>query len=347
MPTVTLPDPIVIDEDPEDTFTEDDWKELAATVQPGGGDAFTIDSASAALVGIIPARKRRSARNFFLGYSYADSADYALKRVNPVYHPHYPELVCTSARFQQRDHKAGPDADDGFWTKIDSRDVGPLNYQTDYHYATATLEFGQVPCEFAEDDSLTWSGLEYDRSCVIFAHTRPALEVLSAETDRYITFVEGPVNNPKNKKFPGSINEFLRKTTFSIVWRNVAEAFTHDYGLPRKIVEAIGTVNDAEFLGFPAGTLLLQEPEFRRYQQPVFTADRQGLYANDITLPFLHFDPPPSLGAPKYRGHLLFPWVHAGSTSGGGPGWYSAERTDGSPFLPESDFEDIFTHHGF
>lgn len=336
--------PIPATEDAADTFSESDWKELIAAVDPSGEDVHSVGAGESTLIGKIPANKARSALNFFVGYSYSATLSVpeggvTLYRVNPVRHPVWTWMRCTSATFHRRHPLSNPATGvPSNAPNVPNPEGDSLTKTGNYLTAYVRLHFAPVPWDVVDDADMGGAN-ESTRNTVVWDQSEPNLETISANTGT-LHFVEGA---PSGKTFPGDVLAYLTKTGLVMRWLNVSEEFTHDGGYPVKILERVGTTNIDDFFGFPRGTLLMLPPRVKRYQQPVRTVDGSALMANDWELVFQHFDPEPGVGYGNsiYRGHQLLPWAYGGSQTGG-PGWFSVEREDDSLYLPESKFDKIF-----
>ena len=325
--------------DEEEVFTEDDWKEAIATYQPGGGETFSNDNGECTVQCYVDAEKIRSAKSFVLGYSYADDATpWALHRIPPADHPFYgPQFRATSVSFQ-RFSPIGNSAN----TNREPYELSPFGSDGitkfgKYEKAMMTVRFaGPMPYYLYSDDNEEWSGFEYDRYCTRY-DVESNLEVLMADTNRFMTYVEGPL---VNETVPSTVGLYLTKTTFVMTWHEVPESFIfNSLGVPQKVIDCVGKVNSADFMGFPAGTLLLQSPKFQRKCFPFFSDDGRAFHYT-ITLPFLHFDPELGDTATRARGHNLFPYSIDGK-------WYLATRDGtvlGPRYIFEQDFATMFTH---
>ncbi len=345
---------------PEVPFTASDWQEMMATFQPGSGDTISSRRSAASLVGYIDATKTRAFIRYAIGYSYADVVSpFQLHRINPARHPDMPWLFVDSITFNDQ----GPignsaNIDNAANLPAVGNTSGPGYKFTKYgRYlkAQCTVSFIQFPYNFISDDNADFNDFgrpEYLRNCERFRSTDPQLDVLQAETDRFLVFTEGTYTRPTppggteslvGKSFPGSIGEYVMKTGFLLKWYQVPEDYVMENGKPTKILNCMGKVNLNAFLGFSQGTLLCQAPKFTRYQQPIQTTDEQGIYAYDIEIPFQYFNPEPGAGlGSTYKGHNLFPFARAGGPNG--PAWFSVNRGGiaNQPYIPFVDFATMF-----
>ena len=347
------------------TYTDADAVEVMAVECPSGADTFSNRSSEMSRCYYVGAKRDnplnqsllRSSQTWFLGYSYADSASpWALHRVPPVAHPIWGyQFRATSVSYNYK-NPCG-DTTNTNNAAYEESDIVPdgINRFGIYKSAIATVKFsGPLTYYLYDDTDPEWSGLEYDRYCTKW-EIEPRLDLVAAETDRSIYWVDGPTNLPNGKPFPGSINERVEKTNFKLIWHEVAEGFTHNSsGIPTKIKNAVGKVNSADWSGHGKYTLLLEGVKFTRYVFPFFSLDGRAFY-NDIEFNFVKFDPTHGSGytVSQDAGYRLLPWRHGGGANGG-PGWYSVRRADASgtaptsastaTYIAEIDFATAFTH---
>lgn len=339
MPAVIIPEPGPTQFDPAT-----DWKELLDATQPGGGDVVSIDRSEGRLVGVIPFSKQRDACKKILGFSWADSGSpYALHRQPPWRHPHLPWLWATSATFTGLTpvrNNADPDGQ-GHPKLAAAEPDYDLVAGGHYSLSTVSVGFSQLPYLPYGDDEPGWV-TETDRYFEQWVEIEGNLETISANTGQQLLWAEGPLSG---QKFQGDVTEYKQITRYTARWAGVPEDFLFSNGQATKIQNCVGRVNSTTFLGFPAGTLLFQPPRFRRFSQPVWTATGDGLWAYDVFLSYLHFDPPTGVGSPLKRGWQLLPYP-GGVAGTSGPAWYTVRRTAGSTvyLLPEVDFATMFDH---
>jgi hypothetical protein len=342
----------------DETFTEADWLEMLA--QTGPSDTFSNEAGEAVISVFINKATQgrlRSAVWWVLGYSWADDGTtetpYALHRFPPLGHPVWGhQLRANSVQFTRFNPLANPDNTDNKPYKVPDIGGSGLSKFGNYGQCWMTVRFGPRPLDLYEDDDPGWSGDEWDRYVEV---TRDStLEVLMSDAGGVLFWAETGSGGPPvgNNSFPGQIGELIQKNTINLLWREVPMSYTHDENkIPTKIDAVIGHVNDAEFLGFPAGTLLCQPPKYTKKMFPFFTDDGTGrAFHHDILFQFSHFDPTPGAETPLARGHQLMPWRGGGSGSGAagsGPGWYTCYRensTSGKKYLKEADFTTLFDH---
>jgi hypothetical protein len=344
--------PQIAIEAPADLFTISDWQELMDQADPAGPDVLSLASGEATLVGQIPANKARTALSFFLGYSYADNTfPFKLHRVQPARHPMWPWLYVTSAQFH-RHNPAGSALNVNNQASVPAIDPYKITKTGRYQKIWVQLHFEPLPyVTFDDNDPIflgpQYSGAEWARNCDIYKESSPNLETLNATVGRYLKFFEGPPGLAvPPKDFPGTINEYKISTNLVVSWKNVPEDYVFDTFLyATKIVPRIGTVNRNTFFGCPPGTLLLLPPKYSKYVQPIRTNFGFNQFGYDVDFNFGLFDPKPGVAVPYFRGWQLMPWVeNATPGTNGGVSWLGVKRPDGSAYLPNSEFADLFKH---
>jgi len=316
-----------------DGFTSDDWKERIAAFQPGGGDVFSLESSEAILVGEIPWDVRFSFIRAVLGYAQLKTTGGStiLSRELPLYHPWYDWMTAHSVSL----HPFRPDGEN---LKIDPIDPDYSFPYAGYKWAEATIRFKQQPWSFKEDYEVT-PATEYNRYCYD-PERSSSLEILSQQ-GVFLKYAEGPSSGSASK---AELANQIYKESFMYKWMHVPRDWilsgdTGNVGYQaKKITPRIGTVNDAEFLGFKAGTLLLQGVQFERFLWPLRTVG-DSAYGYNVTFQFSAFDPPKGVVS-SYYGHNLQPrpedknWYYATDTGGVG----------GAPLIGTSDFTKLFEY---
>lgn len=257
-------------------------------------------------------------------------------------------------------------------------------YTVNYQMADVSIAFKPVNSPISADASETsnqnmwWvpGSPEYKRFVgpAIGDFLRPKIEIISAgggATNQTLYFAEGSPGQASGPipggpavagtvPIPGGMT-YIRKQSneFNIAWELVEESYivdaTEDNYLimprPARLMAHLGTVNSDTFCGNPPGTLLLDGMTLNRFQQPIRTNSPFGLFAYDILLKFVQFDPPrsatvttvPGSSTPLKRGHWLYPWREDNlwyyATKGTNAGKYT-----GTPQIRESRFADMFLH---
>ncbi len=328
-------------ESPSDTFTKSDWKEAIETTQPGGGEAFSLESGEAVIVVEIPWLKARSFIRFTLGWSYADNGSpYRLRRENPQAHPRFPWLTASTVSFGS----VSPVGVAGVGTKVDGIYTGDVPVAK-YARILATVRFVDRPWQFLTDADASTPARESLRNT--YFDLSPSIEVLSAEGLNNIKFAfsPGPPTGPPNTAIPAPFGTLMSKVNYSLNWMWVPQEYISNGTVfyPTKIMSCVGRVNSADFKGFPAGTLLLQAPTFQRFRFPLpGVTPFDNFFGYNIRFPLQYFDPTrgPVVGGPTppLRGHQLIPWRSTLQ-------WFGCLREDGTSRLyPEADFATLFTH---
>ncbi len=282
------------------------WLEHVGNNSPGG-DEFSSKFARSTLYAYVPdeADVMFDFINSVLGFSYVDGT--TLKRINPLQHPKYRNLwasrITDSRGIQYEQRKT-------------TNNIAPpqLREYAGYDRRLCAVEFAPVRWKLKEDSDVkidTGSGVETREWLRNVEHDNnpKVYDVSITPENQQFFYQEGP---PVDKGFQGEINYLEVKSSITLRWRNVPETFvydtvSYDFGLATKISAAAGKVNSATWAGYPAGTLLLLEPEIDRYLSgTLYSIDgTDPKMMCDVMLPIIHFDPP-NLGT--YKGHNLKPW---------------------------------------
>lgn len=249
----------VVEEEPEDRWSLDDWLEQMADAAPGGPCVFGSQQASVSEVIRIEAHRPgglngtiRSCLQQILGYSKADHDNYALLRpAVPVAHPSLPWLWADVASVQKYGplgneefvgSKAGtfkPKAagTDGNFAVIGGADgLYRPEFTSNYGMALVTVRFSYFPWLVYTEDDLIWDafipGEEWRRMCVM-SERRPRLDLIVAEgTDQgkyYFSEREAgsdrPEAGPSSTAFSGGVYVRKSSTTYTVCWKQVAEEY--------------------------------------------------------------------------------------------------------------------------
>ena len=314
-------------------FTEDDWNESFAMSSP---NKYSISPTKAdiTLVGDIEFSKLRACVQYLLGYAWVDSSK-NLRRQTFAYHPIFSWTYCTSiSSIECRGLPADKTQITDDPPYLDTFRPGK------YARAVVTANYTSLPYDVLEDDQVDY---EYERFCEI--EPVPYTEMLTIPNGMlvydasYDPTIDGkPIISPMTR---------IRqdKTKFIFKWHFVPLDFICDSttGVPTKLNSIQKTVNDAEFLGYPAGTLLCEDVKIERGVFPVATdvLDQNMLMAT-VTFTFIYFDPPRN-ASETTRGWNLYPspnglYAKAKiSATSGATGFYS------TPFNTFS-FPSAFTH---
>jgi hypothetical protein len=256
-----------------------------------------------------------------LGYSKPDFSSGTLSRILPFKHPLHPWAVCTrvaNVRFLTPEGK-------------EEYDAGPF---MSYAWAVLDLVFGGVNYKILSDSQMNTLGLaEYER---FVERTNKSRTNAIQRTQGEMTYVDGP---PTGEKVPFPPVQWLSKVDIVWLWRDVAEGFvlSDTTKLPTNIYAARNHVNKFDWHGFPAGTLLMQDPDIRPRMLPTHP-ENLGLgvldvpRSYDISISMSHFDPP---AGGDFYGHNLTIWPGDGL-------WYLVTDEGGNFIYPEIDFDSIW-----
>jgi hypothetical protein len=346
-----ISDPIWYEEDPDDLFVfADDWKILPdGTNEPGGGLSFTEAAQDATLVGYVPFNKIRSAARYFLGFSYADTGSpWLLYREPPAVHPQMPNLRCYGGTFGGYALKANFDnSDDPLYPNAPFKlspfvgaDGGDMWYTT-YQLALVTLKFKSFGrMRFTLDDDVFDYSQEIERYTRTFSDS--AVQTLSVDGRSMLKFAEGPLLNPRALPFPAPVAQLLAKVSLRVLWAQVPHDYVSadaNFLLASKLIERLGTVNNAAYMGNPKGTLLFTSFQAEEMLFPVlaFLPTTGFLTGWNITLCFEQFDPPKGVPDSEYRGHRIFPYSI-------GQKWFFANRSDDTELFPLTDYNKLTQH---
>lgn len=381
---------VILPEAPADEWDLSDWLELMAAEKPGGAGAFSHQASEDTLVITLPGNQVRSCIRQLLGWAWSDvAAPWRLHRpAVPVQHPRYPWMWADAVSVQPHNPLGQVQSDAS--VKAKTAGVGFTGYAPSAHGCYArmdvTVRFRGINWfNFLDSDPLwadNFAGKEWLRSFgkVNAAYETDLISAEGANDEASLYFAEGttagagsgPVSGPNGTPFNGTQFVRVSKTRFRLVWKcvpveyvcgeqefNEAGADTFLMPLPRRLVRALGTVNDAAFPGtsspYVAGTLLLSGVEEIPYQLPVRTTADFGLMAADYILTFDHFDPPRDSAAVQNlggggatavkRGWHLYPsritgyWYYATKGTAVTRGTYA-----GVGQLESTDFTDLFRH---
>lgn len=222
----------------------------------------------------------------------------------------------------------------------------PYGTLSGYQYSIITIVFTQPKWTMLSDPRLdsVWGSPRKEYRRFVERRPEPSGEVLTRKNNTFKwaeTGASGPtVGDPINE----SLGQFLAKSTEVLVWKRVPQVglFSNfGFGDPTNVLASQGTVNNAEFLGKPAGTLLLLPPRFVPLEVPTIPAAvganenlGQPAIFYDVELPMLYFNPD---AGSTTRGHNLAPYPNGK--------WYKVvdALTETFSLFPQTDFATIFT----
>ncbi len=281
-------------------FSRSQWKEMVAGLQPGGGDQFGLESSDVVLVGYIPWTVRFSFIRAVLGYSFVEPTytngvvtGGKMRRNLPLFHPWYEWMAAYQVHLQARTpqselHNYGSGSQ-MYVKKINAPNPFLEFDFAAYGNANCLIRFRQQPWEWRVDSSAP----EYTR---YFYEMDSAgeLQVFSQLKDKNIPmFVEGPFFNPSGNTYPGEVPFYAFREQLRMRWMYVPKDFVCTEGTFKKpkISSCVGRVNLYPFLGYNRGELLLNPPQYERFEWPLRTVDNSA-YGYNIIFPFSVFTPP-------------------------------------------------------
>lgn len=348
---------------PENTFDyETDWKEAIGDTAPSSV-TLSQDAQEATVVGYVPWNKQRSAARHFLGFAYADdAAPWRLHRELPAAHPGYPWLYAETISFTPYVPKSNEDHDT--LSPVVQGEFDDALKEAYYTHVVATVRYRNFRCLFIDDDSITDASGEWRRWA--YLDLDPKIEALQVTGGlSQLTFAEGGgANQPGagTTPFGAPLAALLSKTGFSLVWMDVPFDYLSSNPFvffPTKILACAGTVNSESLFDglFPAGTMLLQSPQFTEKRFPVPSSSVGALPLRSVTvrLNWEFFDPErgataengsTTIDPSETRGHNLMPWSGNGTTVGDGK-FYLATRgggVAGARLVNETDHNTVFEH---
>jgi len=304
-------------------LTPNDLAEFVEEMSPATG-SLSWEEGAEQITYIIPYQDPRYA-NFFpgllyhirmllLGYSWTETKavspgstpnggglQQVLRRQLPMAHPQFPWMVCT---------------------RVDSwQGVGPRGKM----FSTFTLPTGPTT---------TYQTSKYAKLKVVASFTQPKYELLNDvegvynENRRYTwrensasaNFIVIDQGSMVFTKGPSAGNPFVAPgyaqaevmETISIYWTRVPTDYVlNNNGDPIRWLNALQKVNSQTFLGYPAGTLLMDSYEYTYYRSPMIWTDAQTRFWCELKANFKYFDPP--------YGSYLSPPANGGIMVGGTP----------------------------
>ena len=309
-----------------------DWKEKVGAISPGMGQ-FSRTSASEKLYVYVPWDTQYEWRQRILGYHRV--VNDKLRRVLPARHP-------------RETHMWAERITEVRGVRFDGKEVHVEQIQATAKYTKAllTVQFETPDYAVLEDNDVA---NEWER---YVSRQREPKEDVILQNKGNMTFVEGTGSDGQptagTTQFPRTIVVIEAKTNLRVTWHEVPEEFVLDAdGKYPALDNAAGSVNSAEFLGYPAGTLLFRPPRVERFRQTVNLRDPKAFnFLLKIELNLQFFDPPQGNGSAGIRGHNLKPWIdrqcyYATAEGAGG----AAGTAGGNPTHPTYDHRKVFQHH--
>lgn len=177
---------------------------------------------------------------------------------------------------------------------------------------------------------------------------QPTTFVLSREAGQSFRYVEddGAGQPPANTNVPTPVPQFLNQVDYNILWRRVPYIGFYGNagdGPPQNQLDALSKVNDADFMGFPAGTLLFKSFRVQNVEDPVSpsafglnVAAGDTSLVVDVELVLTYFNPPAGAASPITLGWNLAPWRDNK--------WYTVKDVvnQTQTIFPTVDFNTIF-----
>ena len=247
------------------------WKEARE-------DSFSVGlgntSASASLVGYIPANAFALAVGCILGYSTVVNGN-MLWRLPPASHPRVRNLYASSVKispfaFQVAGkpmtplnmHEVSPAIKSTIsnpYIPVESYNIPPK--AAAYEVLKVEIDFSEfVGVSFASNLQSDFGSTYYNREYLRYTSVtfEPSVEVLQMDSMANLVFKTGP---QRGQAFPTPVGILLPQAKLKLKWMWVPHAFLADQPMGkipfrRKIQEKLGHVNSKQFLFFPPGTLL-------------------------------------------------------------------------------------------
>ena len=328
-------------------YTDTDWHE---DILKSRQDSFSRDRGACRLTIITEFERYKAAERFILGYPWVDS-DFQLRREVPVFHPDKTQLYAkaiTSTTF----HAPNGKATTGF--------AHALPFAT-YELAEIEMEFADVKYDVLRDEDMDTLGyvdgdgyyLEYLR--YVERRSKPYSELISIDGGQMLAVAPSIATLNQTTFFSAPhVLARLQKSMFTLTWHEVPREFVEDDDGRQTKLEAIQkTINETEFMGYPAGTLLCEEVDSVPSPSSIASdALASQKFMLDITFTFKYFEPLrgdtsvdvhgwnllPAPRASGAAGDTMTAWIlytHNGATIAAG----------GKPLYQSTEFRDAFKHH--
>lgn len=328
------------------------WAVSNTGVGPGE-ETMMADQARASLVAQVPYDQRHRFADAVVGYSYASIEGphnkRVLRRVPPLQYPDHPEMYCVGITRSEGWSPRGatePVVKPPAINKAAPLFVAKAYQQPDYLVAKMVLQFATLPYPVRGDDAVlsldaNWVGLPDDGDALASAGTRRYIRRDFRPAGKLTTLPQAFLyyvgTNPARPVLQALASKFIPAADISYTWVDIPEEF-----IPFDAITAcMGAVNDDEFDGFAAETLLLQQPQVRPTVSPLGRRTATLVYT-------MRYLPNWDDAAGVARGHNYFLRVTptgtleyaAVSTIGtGGPG---AAVAGGTKPYRTADFRDLF-----
>jgi hypothetical protein len=315
---------------------------------------MAIEDQSAALTGYVApdVLSNIDAISEILGGCVADEGG-GLDRSLPLAHPEYPSLFASSVTIKgvAFDEKVESDA-----ASLEAPGIENYSFYRTYEYQ---INFKPRPYILMSNESVTWIDLLewYDDDGVLqqtidvpeeyYRFTdyeeNPSAEYLSAQVGQF-TFERADGLAPNGNTVPGQVKILENTSLVKFRWFQVPYSFIESYNSYIKAGQ--GKINQLDWYGWNAGTLLFLSFSYKRYTPPnpgefVWAP---GIISNeklvDIEFLFKFFEPttlqggvlPAAPANPNHitAGHNLVPWL-----GGVNKGYYYAHGDANVGFAPK------------
>lgn len=287
-----------------------------------------------------------------------------LTRTLPIAHPQFPWLFAESVNVTGVAFNEKVAADPSLEAPSLPSFAKYQLYKLDIQFVTrpyAVLDNDEIeirPVSWIDDNGVAQFGSyanEYIRFCDYDG--QPSAEYITAQQGQFKFQAAGVAgaNNPNEATIPGQIRLLQNKSTIKFTWYQVPFSIIEPIDRPTSYIEdAIGHVNQLDWYGWNAGTLLLVAVNYRRYVpvNPGFDAWYESNAVStaklvDIEFTFQRFNPatdpafppPPRPQDKVTAGHNLLPWFG----SGGRYHYYAESTIGGRPPYPSFPFQLLFT----
>lgn len=280
-----------------------------------------------------------------LGANYV--SEMKLCRVPPLRHPLHPSLYASRITGLRGEGPLGRTDEQIDFLGAEIAENTPIRWGT-WKRLRFVVEYTLPQWRICADGEVD---AEYKRYVV--PELQPGVEVITIAAGQ-MKFAEnpGPGYDPPtaiNTQFQSETALVLPKQTFTLLWKSVPQEFiSADGGQTfRKLEEYVGKVNQSEFLGRAAGTLLMNPPKLTRYACSLFLPpDYRPQILYDVLFEFSYFRPPKANPDSPYEGHNLLPWRGAKTSARGARYLYATDTgtTLGSPLFDRREFDNLFTH---
>ncbi len=260
-----------------------------------------------------------------IGYSYRNDglAVTRLSRVLPWKHPLYSQLWCTRITAVQGMQLKGKN------TTAASAYTGGAGPISSYKVVALHLQFTRPNYPVLPDSSVPLTdGFYPEYLRFTDRYWRAHVQMLSREGQTFAYREGTPSGNP----FPGTVGTKVCHVKLTRTWYQIPEQCVLDGdGFPSGVIlkpssgdAIVASVNDDDFFGCPAGTLLYETPEIIPQELPLpqilmnLGFGEQFPVQYDVKFNFDYFNPPLGTGTSgDFRGHNCMPWA-------GDARWYIA-----------------------